>query len=134
MRSKNDTFVLQALNDSSIPLTAYELLDILREKGISAPPTVYRSLSRLMEKGFVHRIASLNAYSPCPAGHDHSHASEGENNLTHVPILFLCRLCRKSQEVQDMTLTGRLRETAQEKNFKPEIMNLEILGVCGSCH
>jgi hypothetical protein len=54
-------------------MTAYEILDAVRDKGITAPPTVYRALNRLVEEGLAHRVESINAYVACA----HSHHSDG---------------------------------------------------------
>ena len=72
----NHQQVLQLLKSARSPMTAYEILDAVRKKGITAPPTVYRALARLQEDGMVHRLESINAYvallgratSPRPAG------------------------------------------------------------------
>src|SRR3712207_976173 len=53
------------------PLSAYEVLDKMRSKGAVTPPTVYRSLDKLIEKGLAHRLESLNAYVACKHPHDH---------------------------------------------------------------
>src|ERR1700752_729484 len=65
------------------PLTAYEILDLLRPKDPSGTPAgVYRSLDFLIELGLVHRIDSAKSFVAC-AMPDHSHPS---------PML-VCRRC-----------------------------------------
>jgi Fur family transcriptional regulator, zinc uptake regulator len=70
--------VLEALHKSGKPLSAYELLDKLHKFGIKAPPTVYRALETLVERGLVHRIESLGAFVACHDMHgDHRAANAG---------------------------------------------------------
>ena len=52
---------LMSLQDGAI--SAYDLLDLLREAEPQAkPPTVYRALDFLLEQGFVHKVESTNSY------------------------------------------------------------------------
>src|SRR3546814_12644543 len=46
-------------------MTAYQVLDALREHGLRAPVQGYRALGRLLEREEVHRIESLNAFVAC---------------------------------------------------------------------
>ena len=49
---------LMSLQDGAI--SAYDLLDLLREAEPQAkPPTVYRALDFLLEQGFVHKVESV---------------------------------------------------------------------------
>ena len=58
--------IVEALRDLGRPVGAYELMDRLREKvSPLAPPTVYRSLDRLVAGGRAHRLHSLNAFIAC---------------------------------------------------------------------
>ena len=57
--------VYDALRTLNRPMSAYQVLDQVREHGISAPPTVYRALEQLVEQGRVHRLESMNAYVAC---------------------------------------------------------------------
>ncbi len=55
---------LMSLQDGAI--SAYDLLDLLREAEPQAkPPTVYRALDFLLEQGFVHKVESTNSYVLC---------------------------------------------------------------------
>ena len=47
------------------PLSAYDVIDALREDGRLAPPTVYRALQKLIDKGLAHRLETQNAYVAC---------------------------------------------------------------------
>ena len=52
----NQQRVLTTLRQADGPLTAYALLDRLREQGFNAPAQVYRALERLAEQDLVHRL------------------------------------------------------------------------------
>jgi hypothetical protein len=58
---------------SERPLSAYTILDQLRDQGFRAPLQVYRALDKLVEFGLVHRLESLNAFVACrhPDCEDH---------------------------------------------------------------
>ena len=64
-RGANHEQVYRVLRSARGPMTAYQILDAVRPKGISAPPTVYRALNRLMRDGLAHRLESMNAYVAC---------------------------------------------------------------------
>ena len=66
--------VLEILQTNEQPMSAYEILGKLRDKNPKiAPPTIYRTLSDLVERGRAHRLESLNAYIACKTDkHDES--------------------------------------------------------------
>ncbi len=57
--------VLEFLRGQRRPFSAYEILEALRQDGVTAATTVYRALDKLHEAGQVHRIESLNAWTVC---------------------------------------------------------------------
>jgi len=62
---ERDKMIVEALRGVGRPVSAYELIEELREKAILAPQTVYRSLDRLIAEGQAHRLESLNAFVAC---------------------------------------------------------------------
>lgn len=85
----NARHVWQTLMDAGQPLKAYCLLERLRDKGISAPMTVYRALDRLIELGLVRRVESLNAFMALP------------EVLRGRPVAFrICKGCGLTQVVR----------------------------------
>ncbi|HSO47903.1 MAG TPA: transcriptional repressor, partial [Rhizobiaceae bacterium] len=54
--TKNQSLVMGALARSDGPLSAYTILDQLRDNGFRAPLQVYRALEKLVEFGLVHRL------------------------------------------------------------------------------
>lgn len=63
--SRNQSLVLSVLQSSDQPLSAYTILDRLRDDGLRAPLQIYRALEKLMEAGRIHRLESMNALVIC---------------------------------------------------------------------
>jgi len=63
--TRNQSLVFGALSRAEGPLSAYTILDQLRDDGFRAPLQVYRALDKLVETGMVHRLESLNAFVAC---------------------------------------------------------------------
>lgn len=58
--------VLRLMSLQQGAISAYDLLDLLRETEPQAkPPTIYRALDFLLEQGFVHKVESTNSYVVC---------------------------------------------------------------------
>jgi Fur family zinc uptake transcriptional regulator len=119
---QNDEIVFTVLAKTDRPLTAYELLGRLRPKGITAPPTVYRSLDRLIRNGLVHRLETLNAFVACARPHHRSSA-----------IFAICRKCGTTAELADAKLTPQISGWAKRLRFHAEESILEIRGECANC-
>lgn len=119
--------VLALLSKSEKPLSAYDLLDKLRKHGIKAPPTVYRALETLMERGLVHRIESLGAFVAC---HEHSHSHTEEHAHTQFAV---CRNCGAVEEICDAQLTQIIKKLAASLKFRIEREMLELMGLCKKC-
>jgi Fur family transcriptional regulator, zinc uptake regulator len=118
--------VIALLSGSSKPLSAYEILDKLRPEGIKAPPTVYRALEALIERGLVHRIESLNAFVACHDDDDHDHHN-------HSAQFAVCRSCGSVTELHDQRITELLSELSNKLHFHVEREMLELLGQCQQC-
>jgi Fur family zinc uptake transcriptional regulator len=104
-------------------MTAYEILDALKRKGITAPPTVYRALTRLLEEGLVHRLESINAYVAC-----------SEEKHHHGPVAFtICSDGGNVDEIEEGRLVRRLTADAARNGFKVEAATIELKGRCASC-
>jgi Fur family zinc uptake transcriptional regulator len=115
--------VLSLILEAEAPLTAYQLLDRLREthKG-AAPPTVYRALDFLMQQRLIHKIECLNAFVACmESGHQH-------------PVQFLiCRQCGTVAEIEDRAAAQALGDAAERKGFHAHHTIVEIEGTCAAC-
>ena len=119
---ENDEIVFSVLSKSDRPLTAYELLARLRSKGITAPPTVYRALDRLIKGGRAHRLESLNAFVACARPHHRTSA-----------IFAICRKCGTTAELSDVKLAPQIADWAKRLRFHAEESILEIRGECANC-
>lgn len=112
-----------ALRDADGPMTAYQVLDAVREHGITAPPTVYRALARLVDEGLAHRVESINAYVACA----HSHHGDGS------VIFAICDNCGMVEEIEDSEVLDRLRTAVASDNFVVHRMAVEVHGHCSQC-
>jgi Fur family transcriptional regulator, zinc uptake regulator len=115
--------VLALIWQNHEPVKAYDLLAQLREENPrAAPPTVYRALDFLLQEGFVHRIATLNAFVGC-----------GEPGERHGGQFLICTSCGAAAEMDDDDLKQILAERAGRMGFRVEGTTLEINGRCAEC-
>ncbi len=120
--SSTQARVLELLSSAAKPLSAYDLLGMLREEGVNAPPTVYRALERLMRDGLAHRIESLNAFVACNRPHHSELAS-----------FAICDHCGVVTEFTDHDLQMRLSAVSGRSGFHATRMTVEIHGHCAKC-
>ena len=93
-------------------------------KGAVTPPTVYRSLDKLIEKGLAHRLESLNAYVACKhPHHDHDMAA-----------FAICESCGLVKEFTDPHISERLSHWSDDHAFSAKKVTVEIRGLCDSLH
>ena len=115
--------VLTLIAAAGKPVKAYDLLDSMKtENGTSAPPTVYRALDFLLEHGFIHRLASVNAFVGC------HHPNEPHS----VPFL-ICDGCQSAIELEDERIPHLLDTQAKALGFVPRAQSLEVHGLCAAC-
>ena len=119
----NHLLVYEALKKAGEPVSAYHLLTDLRDKGVTAPPTVYRALKRLMEEGRVHRIESLNAYVVCTAGCAHPRETG----------FAICDDCGFVTEFPCNDIERSVEAWASEMAFTVGRVTLELHGRCADC-
>ena len=79
----NKDIVFNLLNNSKKPLSAYEILHHLRNKGFKAPMSIYRALDILINAGNVHKIDNEKKYVAC----NHHHKNESL-------IFTTCKKCK----------------------------------------
>lgn len=122
--TRNQGLVLDTLTSAQGPLSAYAILDALREEGFRAPLQVYRALEKLVGEGLVHRLESLNAYVACRHGHGEAHET----------IAFaICDRCGDVRELEDGTMGDELNRLAAEAAFQLRASVVEMRGVCADC-
>lgn len=124
--SRNQHLVLSVLEESSTPLTAYRILDELRDAGLNAPLQIYRALGKLVSLGLVHRLESLNAFTVC------CHAARGHFH-THITAFQICNDCGKAKEFHDERVDLTLQSHAHMNGFEISHSTIEIRGVCEEC-
>jgi Fur family transcriptional regulator, zinc uptake regulator len=121
--AKNEVEILRVLRSAKSPMSAYAILDVLRNSRITAPMTVYRALSRLIADGAVHRLESLNAYVAC-SDQLHPHGST---------VFAICRDCGHVDELAEADVVQRLQSDATRLGFQIEATTIELTGRCASC-
>ncbi|MCM2338255.1 MAG: transcriptional repressor [Lysobacter sp.] len=115
---------LRLIADSGRPMKAYDLLDLMKQThDAAAPPTVYRALDFLLEHGFIHKLASINAFVACHHPGAPAHA---------VPFL-ICDQCQSATELEDEGIVQTLDARARALGFTPRSQTLEVHGVCADC-
>jgi Fur family zinc uptake transcriptional regulator len=115
--------VLRLVVKARRPIKAYEVLGkMAAANGETAPITAYRALDFLTEHGFIHRLASLNAYVAC--SHPESRHS--------VPFL-ICERCQLVVEMEDERIVAMLNSLADAHDFHPRAQTLELHGTCAAC-
>ena len=122
--TRNQKLVLKALQQADGPLSAYAILELLRDQGFRAPLQVYRALKSLVEKGLAHRLESLNAFVAC-SGDDCHRAG--------MTAFAICECCGQVSEFSDFVLRQRLEGWAQHEGFQASRSMVEIKGKCAAC-
>jgi Fur family zinc uptake transcriptional regulator len=119
---EQDQMISDALKVAGRPVSAYEIIDSLRDKATLAPQTVYRSLDRLIASGAAHRLESLNAFVAC------SHTVHKGS-----AIFAICDQCGRVDEFDEPRALDALANWAREANFTLRQMTLELRGTCARC-
>jgi Fur family zinc uptake transcriptional regulator len=102
---------------------AYEVLaDLQRERGVAAPPTVYRALDFLVEQGLLHKVEALNGFIVC----DHF-------DCPHEGLILVCESCGKVLEIDANECMTALRTATAASGFNVRPQNLVLTGQCRGC-
>jgi len=122
--TKNQSLVFDTLSKANTPLSAYTILDLLRDDGFRAPPQVYRALEKLQERGLIHRLESLNAFVACSHGNCHEHG---------LIAFAICEGCGNVTELGEKDIESHILSLTQKHDFKPKSTSIEIHGTCAHC-
>jgi Fur family zinc uptake transcriptional regulator len=115
--------VLEVVWSSHRPVKAYQILaNLQRDRGTTAPPTVYRALDFLQEAGLVHRIESLSAFVGC-----------GDPASPHVAQFLICKRCCAVAELGDSPVTRALAREVERLGFDAGRKTIEVEGICPDC-
>lgn len=120
--AEQDQMLLDVLRQAEAPVSAYDLIEMLRPSAVLAPQTVYRSLDRLIETGRAHRLESLNAYVSCRHPEHHE-----------ATAFAICQTCRKVIEFDEKRVSSHLRSWADDNDFDVTEITLELRGTCADC-
>ena len=124
--------VLQALLESHVPASAYDVIDRIAGRDSSksdsskrlAPISVYRALEFLTANNFAHRIESMNAYVACDRGDD------CEPGAT---LFLICDNCGAAAEAASDELGTLIAREAKVRGFASRQPVLEMRGLCARC-
>lgn len=122
--TRNQELVLGTLAHADGPLSAYDILDRLRDEGLRAPLQIYRALDKLTERGLAHRLESLNAFVCCADAHGHQRGATA---------FAICDRCGRVDEFVASGIDAPLAEWAAGSGFTPQRTTIELRGVCAAC-
>jgi Fur family transcriptional regulator, zinc uptake regulator len=115
--------IFRVLSSTGVAMSAYEILDAMRPRGISAPIIVYRALNLLVQEGLAYRLESTNAYV----------ARVDPSRCGGFPTLAICSDCGAVEELFDDAISRRLHNCAGRRGFEITSKAMEIKGRCSSC-
>jgi Fur family transcriptional regulator, zinc uptake regulator len=121
---RNQALVYSTLAVAKGPLSAYAILEELRDEGLRAPLQVYRALDKLVATGVVHRLESLNAFVAC-----RQPDSEGHEML----VFTICQVCGKVSEADSRKLAREIDEIVGKAGFLLQKSTVELRGICSKC-
>jgi Fur family zinc uptake transcriptional regulator len=125
---EQDKLIFTALRESARPVSAYEIIDQLRDRATLAPQTVYRALDRLIASGSAHRLESLNAFvACCQSGHQGGAGHQG------AAVFAICDDCGTVTEFPEPRAVEALAAWAKKSKYTVRAMTLELRGRCASC-
>jgi Fur family zinc uptake transcriptional regulator len=125
---EQDKLIFSALRESGRPVSAYEIIDQLRDRATLAPQTVYRALDRLIASGSAHRLESLNAFvACCQPGHQGGAGHQG------AAVFAICDACGTVTEFAEPRAIEALAGWAKKSKFAVRAMTLELRGRCAAC-
>lgn len=116
--------VLSLLEQENAPLSAYTILDKLRNDGFRAPLQVYRALEKLILLNKIHRLESVNAFMAC------TQPDNCEHDLTAFAI---CEVCHQANELEDHSLAHNIKTMTNKIGFNNKHSTIEIRGICHKC-
>ncbi|MCP4316949.1 MAG: transcriptional repressor [Hyphomicrobiales bacterium] len=122
--TKNQGLVYDSLSHAGGPLSAYAILDDLRDHGIRAPLQVYRALDKLLEMGLVHRLESLNSFVAC---------QHPDCDARATMLFAICSKCSCVSELAGEDLEAQLKSLAASDGFTVQAATIELRGICSAC-
>jgi len=124
LSASSPELVLKVLQSNVKPLSAYEILEKVKEFGIKSPPIVYRALDTLMKIGKVHKINELNTFIACDCEEDHQHL---------LSILTICQSCNEVSELHDHIVIDHLAKLKTLNIYLANKAVIELPIMCQNC-
>ncbi len=121
--TSNQKMVYETLLNLGRSAGAYEVLDLLRKKGVNAAATVYRALNELTKKGLVQRIVSTRTF----VAHKNP-KSENDDSL-----LLICEHCGEVSEIKDDHIAKVFDKNIEQSGYRVNNYHLELIVSCDSC-
>ena len=114
--------VLSLIMRSKKPVTAYELLEGMRQEDkIPAPRTVYRALGFLQEQGLFHKRGGLQSFVGC-----------NPLELPHAGQFLICTDGGEVNEVCNHEWDESLNVVEKNQGFSLQPPGIELWGRCAS--
>lgn len=115
--------VLSKLLAARRPVTAYDLVDLVRpDSAAITPASVYRSLDFLVEVGLVHRLDTTRSFVACEHP-DHPHAGQ----------FLICRACGTVVETEDKRIAKATEHLGERYGYVLDQRTVELTGLCVVC-
>ncbi len=122
--TRNQELVLGTLAHATAPMSAYDILDKLRDEGLRAPLQIYRALDRLTERGLAHRLESLNAFVCC---------ADAQCHKAGTIAFAICKECGRVEEFAERAVEQGLMSWSKSAGFTPSSTTIELRGTCRDC-
>ena len=119
----NQKMVYETLLNLGRTAGAYELLDLLKKKGVNAAATVYRALNELRGKGLVQRIVSTRTF----IAHAYPKTEKDES------VLLICKHCGEVSSIKDNQIVEVFDKNIKHSGYRVSSYHLELIVSCDSC-
>lgn len=118
--------VIEVLAHTSRSLSPYKIAEIALQKyKINLDTvTVYRIIQVLEKLELVHKVHGVEGYIRCEVK---------EDDVDDCHHSFICRKCKKVEEVSGENLDTFIKAMEKLHRFKVEKHQLEFIGVCKKC-
>ncbi|MCR5505960.1 MAG: transcriptional repressor [Bacilli bacterium] len=120
--TKARSLILDVLKGAKVPLSADEIYDKVRNKGLNLS-TVYRTLNTFFDNGIVNKEVNPqkeNVFSLIKEDHEDHH-------------VLICTKCHKIVPLKGCPYHEVNEKIEDETGFKIQDHNIEIYGVCPDC-
>ncbi len=119
----NQKMVYETLLNLGRSAGAYELLDLLKKKGVNAAATVYRALNELRTKGLVQRIVSTRTF----IAHEYPKTKKDES------VLLICKHCGDVSSIKDNQIIEVFDKKIEHSGYRVSSYHLELIVFCDLC-